>query len=218
MNQFVFVIVLAAAFAVSQCKVDVSCVSKDPYCNPQAILLWSLQSSGAAGSLAGTRIFVSATTTNGGFGNATNADTICNMDVNRPNTSNYKALLADSVLRVACTTANCSGGVGEHTDWPLKSNTAYFRADGSTLIFTSNAEGIHNFSLPLVGNFSATVANTWTGLSADWTTDANNCADWTDGTAGANSTRGLTISTTSIAVAAAPAACNAVLNLYCVEQ
>lgn len=110
------------------------------------------------------------------------ADYKCNTDINRPNSSNYKAMLVDgmSMNRVACITPNCSGGLTEQIDWVLKPNQMYQRSDG-TVIATTNADGIFNFSTALVNSISATSNVAWTGMLNDWTADSDNCKGWMDG-------------------------------------
>src|SRR5690606_20294444 len=64
---------------------------------------------------------------------------------NRPNEREYKALLVHGTERVACTTAQCSGCASEHVDWVLSPNTHYLRADGVTLVGTTNDLGLWSF-------------------------------------------------------------------------
>ncbi|HNI28314.1 MAG TPA: DUF1554 domain-containing protein, partial [Leptospiraceae bacterium] len=85
--------------------------------------------------------------------------------------------------RVACTTNNCSGGVSENKDWVLKASTSYYKSDGTTLVFTTNASGIF-----ANGAIKAAVGNstdeTWTGIYSNgadggWTNAyVAHCSNW----------------------------------------
>ena len=129
------------------------------------------------------KIFISATTHNGNFaGGADNsgtpaaaiagADALCNgADANKPaGGGTYKAMLVNSA-RVACTTDNCSGGVGEHTDWVFAANTTYYQADGITPFATTNNVGIIVTATVDLPNASNTVTF-WGGMTSggahDW--------------------------------------------------
>lgn len=157
------------------------------------------------------RIFISATTSNGSFGTATAADAICAADANKPTGGTYKAMVVSSA-RIACTTANCSGGISEHTDWVLRPSTVYQRADG-TAIGTTGANGV--FTFPLTNSFGgATVA--WVGLSSNWTS-SNTCSDWSSGLFGVNGNYAIT-NMTSSSVFANTGGCNSSSSFICVEQ
>ncbi|MBX3020547.1 MAG: DUF1554 domain-containing protein [Bdellovibrionales bacterium] len=106
------------------------------------------------------------------------ADNLCQADTQSTG-GTYKALLVDGTNRVACTTANCSGGVSEHTGWVLARNTKYLRADDETIeIGTTNNVGL--FEFPLTNSWSALGYDIWTGLNADWTVAADTCSGFTD--------------------------------------
>ncbi len=98
-------------------------------------------STGTATACTTCRMFVTAATYNGVLGGVTGADAKCASDTNKPSTGTYKAMLVDGTNRVACTTANCSGGISENVNWVLKANTAYTRTDG-TAIGTTNSAAI----------------------------------------------------------------------------
>ncbi len=134
------------------------------------------------GGILGLRIFISDTT-DGNIGGVAGADNLCNSSAaSRGLSGTYKAIITAST-RIACTTANCSGGVGEHVDWVLQPNTAYYREDGSTLIGTTTANGV--FSYPITNSVSTVGASYWTGMRQDWTNVANDdCNDWTGGGTG----------------------------------
>lgn len=122
-------------------------------------------------------IFLSNSSDDGNFGGISGADNLCNTDNNRPDTSKtYKALMVDGTNRVACTTANCSGGTGEHTDWVLTISTPYVKTNGTVAVGTTNSVGL--FEFPLSAAIGSVANNTWTGLEADWTTGSD-CVNWT---------------------------------------
>lgn len=95
-------------------------------------------------------VFLSATTVNGDIdatgdndGNGIEeADALCNADTNKPNDSTYKAIIVDGLNRTACTTASCAGGSSEHTDWVLQADTEYRRGDGTTVVGTTDSNGL----------------------------------------------------------------------------
>ncbi|PKA12234.1 hypothetical protein CH372_10220, partial [Leptospira meyeri] len=100
-------------------------------------------------------------------------DNHCNNSANKPSGSHtYKALISDGIKRRACSTANCSGGTSEHIDWVLKPNQQYKRKDGTTIIGTTNANGIFVSSLTNVIDpdmFDGASDHVFTGVNADWT-------------------------------------------------
>ncbi|WP_244935775.1 DUF1554 domain-containing protein [Leptospira bouyouniensis] len=109
-------------------------------------------------------------------------DNHCNNSANKPSGSHtYKALISDGVKRRACSTANCSGGTSENIDWVLKPNQQYKRKDGTTIIATTNANGIFVSSLTNVIDpdmFDGASDHVFTGVNADWT-PGDDCSDWT---------------------------------------
>jgi hypothetical protein len=125
------------------------------------------------------KIFVSENS-NGNLGGVSGADAICNQDENKPecDVATYKALLVDDDNRVACTTANCSGGSSEHTDWVLAPNTQYHNILGG-VVGTTNANGIFDF--PLENKIDLSNDYIWTGMQGNWTPDSAdaNCLKWT---------------------------------------
>lgn len=128
-------------------------------------------------------IFVTSTPYNGNLGGITGADSICDTE----KTSNfsslpsgtYKAMLVDGTNRRACSTANCSGGTSEHIDWVFQASTTYVRDDDVT-VFTTDANGVIDFSNVSLDAPFGTTGSWWTGLNTDWT-DGNNCSNWGDG-------------------------------------
>ena len=99
------------------------------------------------------------------------ADALCMADTNKPaGGGTYKAMLVDGTNRVACTSALCiTNGTSEHIDWVLKPNTTYYRADGTTLVFTTNANGIWDFvASDMSHSFDTATSAYWTGLDSQW--------------------------------------------------
>ena len=149
------------------------------------------------------------------------ADSACMTDTNFPGTGTYKALLADQT-RTACTSANClQGGISEHLDWVLLPETTYLRSNGTTEIFTTNTEGVLNFSIgnTMLNPFDTTVTDFWSGLSSDWTTNNKNCTNLITLAAKDRGSRGSTNSILLQAISNTPAvACTQTLPILCVEQ
>lgn len=158
------------------------------------------------------RIYQTAITYSGDMDGIVGADAICTSDSNKPAVGTYKAFLTEGTARVACTTANCGGGAGEHTDWVLLPSTAYARADG-TAIGTTTAAGI--FTFPLT-NSLGTTGTIWTGIATNWTTAANDCGDWNSLVA--NGTEGLSTATDNTSLSISIFGCGNSNRIYCVEQ
>jgi Protein of unknown function (DUF1554) len=180
------------------------------YAVPKRIYITHLVSGGTNG------------TSNGNIGGISAADTICNTDSNKPNSSTYKALIVDDAgTRVACTSANCvTSGASEHAGtWPLAPNAAYVRADGTTAIGTTTSAGI--FSFDLTNSISTLLSNSYalTGLNQDWTTKTGyTCANWTDSSSSSRMQTGRLASADANAIAYADFNCAQQRYLYCVEQ
>ena len=102
-------------------------------------------------------------------------DVLCMADPSYPGTGNYKALIVDGTNRIASVSANAGDG---QIDWVLRANTGYYRMDGSTIIMTTNANGI--LLSDLTNTINATATGHYTGLNFDWTTGAAyTCSSWT---------------------------------------
>ncbi len=146
------------------------------------------------------------------------ADAFCMADANRPNVSTYKALLvkaAPAPNRQGSTTPNAGDG---QVDWALAANTNYYRQDGTTPLFTTNAAGIFVFGA-MANSFAASAGDYWTALRADWRTVAGlSCTGWS-ATAGTGRTGDpAATAATAIERVAPPASCATPLHLICVEQ
>ncbi len=188
----------------------------------------SLTGSGTSGSSGGKKIFITSSIYDGNIGGIVGVDARCMEDSNYPGSGTYKALLVDGTNRRACSTANCSGGIGENIDWVLKPNTTYYRSDGITKIGTTDASGIFNFNLGNLDNsFSSSGYLYWTGLMTNWTTNTATCSNWTSNAPGETGEGGIGNSTNSSSIRefipAGLGDCNNITQyfrpqLLCVEQ
>ena len=165
------------------------------------------------------RIFVSATTHDGNFGASasaalTAADALCNADANKPATGTYKAMIVNTA-RTACTTANCGGGISENVNWILSANTSYYRANGTTLIGTTNAAAI--FPIPLTNAPHTAATIVYTGLYSNWTTDSSTCSNWTNNS-GIFGVYGQANLTSDGFIIGGSILCSNSRAVYCVEQ
>ncbi|PKA23366.1 DUF1554 domain-containing protein [Leptospira meyeri] len=157
-------------------------------------------------------IFLTTGSYTGILGGVFGADAICQADAKCPAGKICKAMLADagSDSRQASNTANLGDG---QIDWVLKPFATYLRNDSPTVIGTTTAASL--FTFPIVG-IRPTSATAWTGLSADWTSNANHCGSWTLNTGNGNA--GDTAGTTTSAIGFSNFPCNSNLPFYCVEQ
>ncbi len=168
------------------------------------------------------RIFVSASTTTGDIDadNDTNgieeADAICENDANHPGTGTFKAMIMDATNRVACTTADCGGGPGEHINWILRPNKEYRRIDGVTPIGTTTANGI--FAFNLTNSITAAALRPWTGSGGDWVTNVDTCVNWTSPAGGDMGRIGDSSDSGNDTLSAGSDICSTLNVLYCVEQ
>jgi hypothetical protein len=163
------------------------------------------------------KMFVTTNTTDGNMGGVAGADALCASDPGKPTGGGtYKALIVDGAARVACTTANCSGGPGEHTDWVLQPNETYARSDGTTIIGATNANGL--FVFPLTNSVVTVMRNMLTGTASNWTTHAgSNCTAWT--ATGGNARYGVSTSTIATFIfAPISTSCANQSYLLCIEQ
>ncbi len=167
-------------------------------------------------------IFITAATSEGNFGGISGADDFCMADMNKPNSSDYKALIVGSATRVACGTPNCSGGTLGQTDWVLAPDTTYVRSDGITTIGTTNSDGIFDF--PLENSFTGSTGFFWTGLNNDWTTSTNDCLNgmtvmpWDTSSGGSSGELGSTNQVSGLAISNGSDTCGTFKSLACVEQ
>lgn len=154
----------------------------------------------------------------------TTADSTCNSNGNKPNSSTYKAMLVTSARR-ACSSSYCNtSGSSENLDWVFKANTTYFQSNGTTLVGKTNSSGIFVSSfisnyISLNSTFSNSSFTYWTGLNYDQTTNSsNNCVNWTSNAGGNNGIVGNSQSNDATAFGGSATACNNTNYLLCVEQ
>lgn len=150
------------------------------------------------------------------FSGIAQADSRCMSDAAYPGTGTYKALLVQPGVRVACTTANCSGGTSEHIDWVLQPNRTYARTTGVTVL-TTNANGIFVFGT-LTNAMATGVAGWWTGLNSNWTFNSA-CTGNTWSSTGGNARYGDPNTTNASSIAAGLDGCTTTgSKLLCVQQ
>ncbi len=204
-------------------------ISGTPTIN-QGSTSYTITASNAGGSTTATfsitvqttvyKIFVTASTFNGdlktaggGANGALGADNLCNADANKPNASNYKAILYESVNRTAIPTLN----------WVLVANTTYVRASDSALISTTNAASNFTFGT-LTNSFGSGVQQEYwvgfRGVGFEWQNGNFRCNEWTDGTTGFTGRYGVSDVTdyTSISSGAIQPTCDNLKRLLCAEQ
>lgn len=129
-----------------------------------------------------------------------------------------KALLVGSTRR-ACQSDKCSGGAGEHLDWPLAPSTEYRRVDG---IVVGSTNGLAIFPAGVnasIGDMNTVYA--WTGLAPGntWMT-TDTCNDWASTSAAVYG--GAAYTGPAYVAAGQPFGsfaweCNQVGTIYCVE-
>ena len=171
-------------------------------------------------------IFLTAATTRGDFQSPLSAgpkgaDEFCSQNLPSGVTGTFKALIVGSNItpsgndRKASNTANAGDG---QIQWVLKSNQTYQRPD-STIIGTTNANGLFNF--PLQNPFAVS-GSFWSGLSTDWTNGTNNCVGsggaWDPAGGGSNGLYGDASQTSSAAISSASQGCTNTHSILCVEQ
>ena len=161
----------------------------------------------------GRTVFVTATTVLGNMGafgvGPAGADAVCNVDVNRPwQYSSYKAILADDALTRRAVPA---------TDWPIVPSTTYYKPDGTTVLDTSDGNGI--FAPPLTNALVGGAANVWTGMNNMWAINAGlSCQSWTSGLNAENGRVGAANATGATFVNSLSQTCDVPAALYCAEQ
>ena len=66
-------------------------------------------------------------------------------------------------------------------DWVFGANQTYYRLDGTTVIDTTDANGVFTFEMDNTVMASIVNANTWTGMEIDMTESTHTCDSWTVG-------------------------------------
>lgn len=125
--------------------------------------------------------------------------------------------------RIACLSAYCSGGAGEHQNWVLDANREYRRNDGTTIIGTTNAEGL--FVPPLTNSLTGVNETFWTGFPDSWAVlnigSNNDCGSWTNPSSGGQVYFGTGDATDATAFSNSlgnMGTCDASRKILCVEQ
>jgi len=178
------------------------------------------------------KIFITAAKFDGNaLGGVKGADQLCMQDANYPGTAVYKAFLVANTgnantSRIASISPNAGDG---QIDWVLKANTSYYQVDGTTLVMSTNANAIFDFTKGALTNPFHNKPD-WmpfhTGMSMDWQifswagTDFT-CSGWQPGPT-MSSVYGYANDTSFNAIAAEALACNEMLSGYghlaCIEQ
>lgn len=123
-------------------------------------------------------IFITDDVYTGNFGGIEEADEFCNSDKNKPNGSDYKAILANNERR-ACTTADCeSDGIKENLDWVLYPEREYVLRNGEVIGTTSSAAIFKKVSASVSDGEYVQV---WTGFDSSWVNN-DDCSNWTSTT------------------------------------
>lgn len=158
-------------------------------------------------------IFVTSLGQTGALGGIAGADNLCQANVNCPVGKICKAMMGDSgfLLRRASISSNIGDG---QIDWVLKPYASYYRSNRTDLIGTTTSASLFTFNLTFA--ISGTSSTAWTGLSPDWTNNANSCTGWT--VPGVFGYGGDTGSSTTSALGFNSFSCGSSLVHYCVEQ
>jgi len=185
-------------------------------------LLDQLEDPAGASKGCGTdcRFFVTQNQHSGNLGGAAGADQLCVSDPANPRGAgqgSWKAMLHAGAERQACSTASCQiGGTGENINWVLRPLTNYRRPDGAYLATTSE-RGV--FQTMLAVTVSTLAADVWTGFSADWVFQGNNCDGWRSSSGGFSGARGQANALPPATISAGgPLTCNSPAAIYCIEQ
>ncbi len=156
----------------------------------------------------------------------TTADTICQNN-NPIGSGTWKAMLtssdptAPSALRRACTTPNCVSS-SENQNWVFRPAFTYYWSGVNGIVGTTNAAGIFTGMIDGTPPSSGTAgfAGYWTGMSADFTNNAN-CNNWstTSGTGSVGLDRQSTVGNTfGWNPGIATFDCTQTHQLLCIEQ
>lgn len=149
-------------------------------------------------------------------------DGMCSVDANNPDPgSTFKALVAMTTARRACSTGNCSGGASEHIDWVLQPDTEYRRVDGVTVVGrTLPGAGIFDLSgAGLNAPIEGVGREFRTALTADWRYDSGgSCFDWSMSGLGDSSGGNSGLQGTGAINDGGPKTCDIGYPVLCVEQ
>lgn len=150
------------------------------------------------------------------------ADYFCNIDINKPNDSIYKALIVDGINRDAFS----------NIDWVLKPNTTYYRPYGNIEIGTAASNALLPVlyadltnsiadQLPASSDLYVMANSVWTGIGnpSNYSTGSD-CAGWSIGDNSSGGIWGTTYQkgVLSISSGGSTWGCIQQMSLYCVEQ
>ncbi|WP_167881139.1 DUF1554 domain-containing protein [Leptospira gomenensis] len=180
--------------------------------------------------------FVTGSFYTGNFNGFQNADQGC--EAEKPaslpgDPKEYKAMISGSTTvssvvytRQATLVSNCNmlstPGCTSTTNWVLRSDTRYYRADGTTLIFRThpNVPAFDFSSLTMDNSMDGSSTKVWTGIASDWLSSGTSCiatfGSWTYGSG--NGTYGNANSVNSTALAAGTQLCSTPASFFCVRQ
>lgn len=96
-------------------------------------------------------------------------------------------------------------------------NTRYFRSNGTTQIFMTNANSIFPYGT-LTNSFDSANSDYWTGMNSDWTNNVNACGSWNSASGASNGTQGNSLATDGTSISFGSANCDNTFNLVCVQQ
>lgn len=158
-------------------------------------------------------LFATTASTNGGFawtgtypGDLTLvADPMCATEAGILGlTGTFRAVLGENTLRKP------------GTNWVLKNSTEYRRADGTTVIGSTDASGTLQF--PLTNSIGTAAGRVWTGLtSATQPEGVAHCGGWSDSTFTSQGRYGDLSLTTSAAISSSTDSCDTTYPLLCAQ-
>lgn len=122
-----------------------------------------------------------------------------------PNGVTYKAMATDGVNRSTT------------VDWVfIAGGKYYYREDGTTLMFISDASGTTAF--PLTASFGSGTGFYWTGLDNAWNDSLVDCNFWDSSAPGDSGNSGLESATDGSSIGNSSDSCNQLRSLVCVQQ
>lgn len=158
---------------------------------------------------AGLRIFVTGSFWSGNLGGLSGADAKCQSDANNPDLRKvWRALIGTFQRQV-----NGQDWIGTI----LLPYTKYYRADGATLIDTTDSKAWFTFNLD--NTISPDDFMVWTGFESSGVYVPNyNCNGWTSSASGVQGKYGRSSYLSSGAVNKSDSFCSDYYRLYCIEQ
>jgi hypothetical protein len=123
-------------------------------------------------------VFMTAIAYDGNLGGICGADEKCNNDSNKPNGSNFKAMVVDGTNRI---NYSSDQGTDGRLDWVFQTGVSYFRSDYVYLGTASAGAVLRNLSNPFepIDENNYHWQNYWTGIGSGNTWAGDNCNGWT---------------------------------------